>query len=351
MSAKVGDILVSGRHVADMSPTLYNQAPAIHNKIKLQIKIGSLTMPNKLAMMKNALSRRKPLHGDASDERGGTSSCSVSSGGNDGVTASVDLSKMSLTGDGVKINGNHFGGEAAPLSSSTLSQPAAPDQGLSPHITQKILTSPPISPLTPPRGSTTTTNEQGAPVLPQPQQLQQPKMIDGVKDKVIVVVNDTSSLDAAYERIPLLETIELPRGGVSIETQAVGYVQYGIPPETIKDSMRLGIPVPSVYIVPVDRFCREMGPALGVNLAEFEFPAYFNFFVQGKRCTLVVDSVDAERNIQRVFSETLLGPLPFRRKGNPLTHAEEGKREREREIVSIRWHVFSWPLSLPIFLF
>jgi hypothetical protein len=290
-------------------------------------------MPNKLAMMKNALSRRKPLHGDAFDERGGTSSYSVSSDGNDGVTASVDLSKMSLTGDGVsvKISGNHSGGEAAPLSSSALSQPAAPAQGLSPHITQKILTAPPISPLTPPRGSTTT-NEQGSPVLPQ--QLQQPKMIDGVKDKVIVVVNDTSSLDAAYERIPLLEKIELPRGGVSIETQAVGYVQYGIPPETIKDSMRLGIPVPSVYIVPVDRFCREMGPALGVNLAEFEFPAYFNFFVQGKRCTLVVDSVDAERNIQRVFSETLLGPLPFRRKGNPLTHAEEGKREREKSFLS-----------------
>ena len=59
--------------------------------------------------------------------------------------------------------------------------------------------------------------------------------------------------------------------------------------------MRLGIAVPSVYIVPVDRFCRDMGPALGVNLAEFEFPAYFNFFVQRKRCTLIVDSVDAER--------------------------------------------------------
>jgi len=108
-----------------------------------------------------------------------------------------------------------------------------------------------------------------------------------------------------------------------VETQAVGHVQFGIPPETIKDSMRLGIAVPSVYIVPVDRFCREMGPALGVNLAEFEFPAYFNFFVQRKRCTLIVDSVDAERNIRRVFSETLLGPAQFRRGEKPLTHEEE----------------------------
>jgi hypothetical protein len=102
------------------------------------------------------------------------------------------------------------------------------------------------------------------------------------------------------------------------------HLQFGIPPETIKDSMKLGIPVPQVYIVPVERFCREMGPALGVNLAEFEFPAYFNFFVYKKRCTLVVDSEDAEENIRRVFSETLLGPAQFRREGeNAMTHEPE----------------------------
>ena len=99
--------------------------------------------------------------------------------------------------------------------------------------------------------------------------------------------------------------------------------QFGIPPETIKDSMKLGLPVPQVYIVPVERFCREIGPALGVNLAEFEFPAYFNFFVYKKRCTLVVDSVDAEDNIRRVFSETLLGPEQFRRDENPITYEPE----------------------------
>jgi hypothetical protein len=87
--------------------------------------------------------------------------------------------------------------------------------------------------------------------------------------------------------------------------------------------MKLGIPVPQVYIVPVERFCREMGPALGVNLAEFEFPAYFNYFVNKKRCTLVVDSPDAEDNICRVFSETLLGPAQFRRANDPITHEPE----------------------------
>jgi hypothetical protein len=87
--------------------------------------------------------------------------------------------------------------------------------------------------------------------------------------------------------------------------------------------MRLGIPVPQVYIVPAERFCREMGPALGVNLAEFEFPAYFNFFVYKKQCTLVVDSQDAEDNICRVFEETLLGPKQFRRDKDPIPFEEE----------------------------
>lgn len=87
--------------------------------------------------------------------------------------------------------------------------------------------------------------------------------------------------------------------------------------------MRLGLAVPAVYIVPVERFCREMGPSLGVNLAEFEFPAYFNYFVYKKRCTLVVDSEDAERNIRRVFNETLLGPAQFRRCDNAIEYEEE----------------------------
>lgn len=87
--------------------------------------------------------------------------------------------------------------------------------------------------------------------------------------------------------------------------------------------MCMGIDVPLFYIVPVERFCREMGPALGVNLAEFEFPAYFNFFIQKKRCTLIVDSDDAERNIRRVFGETLLGPAQFRREESPISFEEE----------------------------
>jgi len=87
--------------------------------------------------------------------------------------------------------------------------------------------------------------------------------------------------------------------------------------------MRLGLAVPNVYIVPVERFCREMGPALGVNLAEFEFPAYFNFFVYKKQCTLIVDNDEAESNIRRVFNETLFGPSQFRREENSIPFEEE----------------------------
>lgn len=87
--------------------------------------------------------------------------------------------------------------------------------------------------------------------------------------------------------------------------------------------MDLGFEVPSAYIVPVERFCREMGPALGINLAEFEFPAYFNYFIRSKRCTLLVDSLDAENNIRRVFGQTFLGPEQFRDHDNPKPNEDE----------------------------
>lgn len=87
--------------------------------------------------------------------------------------------------------------------------------------------------------------------------------------------------------------------------------------------MLLGMEVPSVYIVPVERFCREMGPVLGINMAEFEFPAYFNYFVRQKRCTLIVDSYDAEKDIRSVFEETLLGPGHFRNHNNPCANVDE----------------------------
>lgn len=136
-------------------------------------------------------------------------------------------------------------------------------------------------------------------------------------------IYDDPAVVAGYTSVPLLDSVNLPRGGLSIETKAVGRIQFGIPPETIKDSMRLGLSVPEIYIVPVERFCREMGPALGINLAEFEFPAYFNYFVRGRKVTLVVDADEAETNIRNVFGETLLGPAQFRNHDYPKSNEDE----------------------------
>jgi len=134
---------------------------------------------------------------------------------------------------------------------------------------------------------------------------------------------DEPAIGLGYKKVPLLEIDNLPRGGLSIDTSAVGRIQFGIPPETIKDSMILGMEVPKYYIVPIERFCREMGPALGINLSEFEFPAYFNYFVHGNQCTLIVDSEGAENNIRDVFGETLLGPAQFRNHDSPRFNEDE----------------------------
>ncbi|GMH61855.1 hypothetical protein TrRE_jg5173, partial [Triparma retinervis] len=108
--------------------------------------------------------------------------------------------------------------------------------------------------------------------------------------------------------------------------------------------MRLGLEVPRFYIIPAERFCRDMGPSLGINLAEFEFPAYFNFFIRGKNCTLIVDHPRVETHIRTVFNETLFGPGRFRDSGaekyNPAdfhpSYMDELKPDFEEEFKHFR---------------
>lgn len=101
------------------------------------------------------------------------------------------------------------------------------------------------------------------------------------------------------------ETIHLKRGGVIVNTK-LGWIQFGIPPETVKDSLNLEIEVPSYYIVPSVRFDKKTG----INVAEFEFPAYFNYFVKKKKINLIC-SKEAFEAIRIIFQETLLGPVEF----------------------------------------
>ncbi|MCO5170237.1 MAG: cyclic nucleotide-binding domain-containing protein [Planctomycetes bacterium] len=96
--------------------------------------------------------------------------------------------------------------------------------------------------------------------------------------------------------------LELPRGGVVVTTSA-GPLQFGCPPETIKDHMALGLTVPTHYVVPRERFDRSRG----VNVSEVEFPAYFNFFVLKRTVNLITDE-DGEARLRRILTETLFGP-------------------------------------------
>mmetsp|Transcript_4316 Transcript_4316/g.11996 ORF Transcript_4316/g.11996 Transcript_4316/m.11996 type:complete len:782 (+) Transcript_4316:202-2547(+) len=95
----------------------------------------------------------------------------------------------------------------------------------------------------------------------------------------------------------------LPRGGVYVKTRH-GPVQFGIPPETIKDTLRLGVDVPKMYVVGKERFNLKFG----TNTAEFEFPAYYNFFIKGSRTT-VVSSAEAASVIRSVMDEAIEGPV------------------------------------------
>ena len=115
--------------------------------------------------------------------------------------------------------------------------------------------------------------------------------------------------------------VALPRGGYYVRTSA-GAIQIGIPPETIKDVMELKLDVPMAYVLPRDLFDRRRG----LSVAEFEFPAYYSFFILKRRCRLVVLNRDIERRVRSIFQESLFGPT-----GEPLpTEFADGYPEARR---------------------
>ncbi len=97
----------------------------------------------------------------------------------------------------------------------------------------------------------------------------------------------------------------LKRGGCFVTTKD-GPIQFGLPPETVKDYLANGLEVPVHYILPTKRFDKKYG----INVAEFEFPAYFNFFIRKKQVNLICTK-EAEKHIRIVFQETLIGPEEF----------------------------------------
>ena len=92
--------------------------------------------------------------------------------------------------------------------------------------------------------------------------------------------------------------IPLPRGGTYVRT-GMGAVQFGLPPETIKDSMDLGLEIPQVFVLPRVLFDRRRG----LSVAETEFPSYYNFFLLKRRARLVVEG-NVEAHVPALRPET-----------------------------------------------
>ena len=76
--------------------------------------------------------------------------------------------------------------------------------------------------------------------------------------------------------------LQLPRGGCLVQTKSGG-VQFGAPPNTIKDLLSMGISVPTIYVIPHIMFDRQTG----LSNTELEFPAYWNFFCLKKNVLLL----------------------------------------------------------------
>lgn len=84
---------------------------------------------------------------------------------------------------------------------------------------------------------------------------------------------------------------------------SIGPVQYGAVPETIKDSMGTPGGVPCIYVVPPHIFALDRG----ILMAELEFPAFWNYFVEKKQTTIVCRP-DQRRVLSRALSEACFGP-------------------------------------------
>lgn len=99
--------------------------------------------------------------------------------------------------------------------------------------------------------------------------------------------------------------VHLKRGGILVRT-AAGAVQFGSPPETIKDTMQLPDSVPDIFVLTRAMFSWRKG----ISVGEIEFPLYFNYFLKKKRTRLVCTS-EQESAIRNILQEALFGPAEF----------------------------------------
>jgi len=112
-------------------------------------------------------------------------------------------------------------------------------------------------------------------------------------------------MNKADKKINYGDFIALPRGGFLVNTP-IGYVQFGSPPETIKDTMTMEGGVPEIFVLPQNMF----NWVKGISIAEVEFPLYYNFFIRGKKTTIICRE-EQFHSIKKLIEESLFGPESF----------------------------------------
>ena len=129
--------------------------------------------------------------------------------------------------------------------------------------------------------------------------------------------------------------VNLPRGGYLALTPA-GAIQFGTPPETIKDTMVLPSSVPRIFVLPDRTFHWRRG----INHADLEFPIYFNFFIKQKK-TYVCCTREQAIRVKRALQEAVFGPEDFTigddmAPRSPIGHHSLALPVLDRVMVSIR---------------
>ncbi len=98
---------------------------------------------------------------------------------------------------------------------------------------------------------------------------------------------------------------QLPSGGYVVATSE-GRIQFGAPPETIKDTLKDPEGVPEVFVLPRQMFNWRKG----INVADMEFPIYYHFFIRKHR-PLICGTMEQSKALAAALQEAVFGPRDF----------------------------------------
>ncbi len=82
-----------------------------------------------------------------------------------------------------------------------------------------------------------------------------------------------------------------------------GPIQFGSPPETLKDTIQMSTGVPKIFVLPKDFFHLEKG----ISVAEIEFPIYYNYFLKQQN-TKVLCPENRMKDLEIALHEAVFGP-------------------------------------------